>query len=753
MPNIYFKKIDDNFFSMNVEGKAPEVLPKEYHPYPSSKLNHVRIINKISDYDKDFLFSDIIVGNDACVSVNDAIQKLLPLILNFNSSGGSQNTHYYDSPEATLEDFIAKTSDEEKAKIKPGTYVKLKGVDPPKVYWYLGPDINATTSYLDVTANQSIAWDKIDGKPTAAPADIDLTVENAALQTSFIGYKYVNSQLSNTLQNGTVNEPYKTPQTGANGMLFGEVLVIAPNEYAGNVTITNKHNNTLTAAGVSGQYRVVIDGDVTIDAASHRISMENISINGKLTINSTIGLCYFDNITCNVLEVNSNGYIQFGKNCELMGDITKNGTGILVIKDSQLENNGILTENSGSIILSQVDYVTLKHTGGVFIARTGTYITGNTRQADAIVSTAGLNGTSNALYLLDGSTLALSGIYARINKTGSCPWMIGMFLHGKDDVLNGNEILGGLQASDLFAYITPQNYTTINYTIHEHIKGIDAALGTTVSAATIGGVAVPKVNKELQLPASYPNAEKLNGKADTDFVGKTTANAITIRWDGNVLVFTVDGGDDKPVHSAYNADMVDGKHAVDFFQLLGYENLNIDTVSVEGKYRIGADTGGVFPTGAVKQGSHLLFFKWDDNAAYQLYLDHTKNTCWIREKIANAWNTWLAFATKNADGSLTATAFYEDSDERLKTDIAEVDTSVVERVEFRQYIKNGRKEVGVIAQQVLAHFPEAVLMPVDGKQMMSVCYSSILSAKCALYEKKIAMLEQRLQAVEELLHG
>ena len=105
----------------------------------------------------------------------------------------------------------------------------------------------------------------------------------------------------------------------------------------------------------------------------------------------------------------------------------------------------------------------------------------------------------------------------------------------------------------------------------------------------------------------------------------------------------------------------------------------------------------------------------------------------------------------DASGNVTATNFFNRSDERLKFNIEEVDSTSIEKIEFKQYVKNGVKEVGVIAQQVQKYMPDAVLSNDTEDAYLSVNYNSVLSAKCALYEKKIATLEERLSKLEKLL--
>ena len=103
--------------------------------------------------------------------------------------------------------------------------------------------------------------------------------------------------------------------------------------------------------------------------------------------------------------------------------------------------------------------------------------------------------------------------------------------------------------------------------------------------------------------------------------------------------------------------------------------------------------------------------------------------------------------------TIAGSGMFEGSDERLKTDIKDVETTAVENIQFKQYIKDGKHQVGVIAQNVLKHMPDAVHVPENPEEMLFVNYNSVLSAKCALYEKKIATLEERLSKLEKLLNN
>ena len=105
-----------------------------------------------------------------------------------------------------------------------------------------------------------------------------------------------------------------------------------------------------------------------------------------------------------------------------------------------------------------------------------------------------------------------------------------------------------------------------------------------------------------------------------------------------------------------------------------------------------------------------------------------------------------------AGGQINSNAgFYQTSDERSKSNIKKVDTSIAKKIEFKQYIKNDKQEIGVIAQQVLQHMPDAVTVPANSDEMLQVNYHSVLSAKCAQYEEEITELRKELTQLKNII--
>jgi len=93
--------------------------------------------------------------------------------------------------------------------------------------------------------------------------------------------------------------------------------------------------------------------------------------------------------------------------------------------------------------------------------------------------------------------------------------------------------------------------------------------------------------------------------------------------------------------------------------------------------------------------------------------------------------------------SVTATAFYESSDMRLKTLIDEsAQIAGIENLEAKLYEKNGKIELGYFAQDAEKLMPYAVTKNSDG--FLNLSYREVHTAKIARLEKRVAELEKQL---------
>ena len=116
----------------------------------------------------------------------------------------------------------------------------------------------------------------------------------------------------------------------------------------------------------------------------------------------------------------------------------------------------------------------------------------------------------------------------------------------------------------------------------------------------------------------------------------------------------------------------------------------------------------------------------------------------------NVVTTEAVILAVNMDGDLTATgSLAENSDERLKSDIKTVDNALdkINALRGVTYIKNGKRGLGVIAQEVEKVLPEVVI---DGAEYKSVAYGNIVSVLIEAVKEQDLKIE-RLEGLVELM--
>jgi hypothetical protein len=98
-----------------------------------------------------------------------------------------------------------------------------------------------------------------------------------------------------------------------------------------------------------------------------------------------------------------------------------------------------------------------------------------------------------------------------------------------------------------------------------------------------------------------------------------------------------------------------------------------------------------------------------------------------------------------SSGAITASAFFESSDFRLKT-LIEHNPIVagIDNLEAKLYEKNGKIELGYFAQDVEKIMPYAVTKNADG--FLNLSYREVHTAKIARLEKEVAELKAKLNA-------
>jgi hypothetical protein len=94
-------------------------------------------------------------------------------------------------------------------------------------------------------------------------------------------------------------------------------------------------------------------------------------------------------------------------------------------------------------------------------------------------------------------------------------------------------------------------------------------------------------------------------------------------------------------------------------------------------------------------------------------------------------------------GNLTASAFYESSDSRLK-DLLQDDVQIknIENLKAKFYLKEGKQEYGYFAQEAETYMPSAVTRNSNG--YLNLSYREVHTVKIARLEQRVAELEKQL---------
>jgi hypothetical protein len=123
--------------------------------------------------------------------------------------------------------------------------------------------------------------------------------------------------------------------------------------------------------------------------------------------------------------------------------------------------------------------------------------------------------------------------------------------------------------------------------------------------------------------------------------------------------------------------------------------------------------------------------------------------------VSSDWNTfnnkvststlagYLPLTGGTLSGSLTATAFFESSDKRLKKQLeANFSPNNVQDIQTYLYEKGGKIEAGYYAQDVQEIMPYAVAEGQDG--FLAVAYNQVLVAKVQYLENELKALKNEL---------
>jgi len=168
-------------------------------------------------------------------------------------------------------------------------------------------------------------------------------------------------------------------------------------------------------------------------------------------------------------------------------------------------------------------------------------------------------------------------------------------------------------------------------------------------------------------------------------------------------------------------------------------------------------TGGLYPTNSYDFPNAVVMAN-DENWTYGIA--HPGSEYWMQVKYYGTGDDSRGFRVLNVNGNtidfrvngggsgffrntVTATAFYESSDMRLKTLIDEsAQIAGIENLEAKLYEKNGKIELGYFAQDAEKIMPYAVTKNADG--FLNLSYREVHTAKIARLEKRVAELEKQL---------
>lgn len=105
---------------------------------------------------------------------------------------------------------------------------------------------------------------------------------------------------------------------------------------------------------------------------------------------------------------------------------------------------------------------------------------------------------------------------------------------------------------------------------------------------------------------------------------------------------------------------------------------------------------------------------------------------------------WTISAATTCTSSITATAFFESSDSKIKTLLEDkLDYQAIANVTAKYYEKNGKIELGYFAQDFEILLPSAVSKNEDG--LLNLSYREVHTAKIAYLEEEIRQLKKKYE--------
>jgi hypothetical protein len=520
--------------------------------------------------------------------------------------------------------------------------------------------------------------------------------------------------------------------------------VIVTNNITGGGIISVRNNN----AGTSYSGLVLGNDSATTNAGGFLMLGSGFATSGRYTSN---GLYIYTNRTGGITIGAESGTIKFATGTSIKGTMLANGN--LGLNETNPTNLLHLAGASAtpSLRLASVtvgywyDIGRENQTTGDFLIN-GTYNGTSNGTLFRIHQTNFLITTKGSINVRDTSTAAAIGGAAVIGSgefmtTGS---LAGYFFENR---------AGGTVTSSSNWYGWYATSAIVNlYNGNANIFSIAGASGNTKVFGTLGvgrdatapldvyagtGGALTFMQNTQSNGYSGIDIFRQNGThagsvwCANDSAGATNnRNALTIAArTGGEKVIIVGGGYDPTVTGGLtiagseavlqgsNAHLqINGSTSYAYLQLTGSTGGNRNAYFIQ-------NTTGTTSNG-VSAGAAYMYF--DASQQYEFVWGGTS-----RVQITSA-------------GNITATAFFESSDSRLKTLIQNDYKAIgIESVKARLYTKEGKKELGYYAQDVEKILPSAISKKHDG--LLNLSYRQVHTAKIAYLEKRITELEQQLK--------
>lgn len=363
---------------------------------------------------------------------------------------------------------------------------------------------------LGTDGNGNLVWYKVPGITDSQPG-ISYYVDGTVVTTG----------------DGTKETPFKTIQEALTICVDNDTIVIFPGSYSEDLVF----NKTIYLVGIDNS-EVIIFGKTEIET-NHIVYATNINFenNADVMLDNEGTLVLTDG---SLVRPNNNG-------------ITNNGT--LRLENVDIEtyidnlseayfyntsSTGGLVVSSGILIIDSAQKLPMvDHTNGSLILRNSSQIefdnSGSIIGLDVSIRSTATSGS----FLLDNISLKQATGWSKIDKTGTCGWILNHV--GRNpliDVLNGTRQYYLMEATDISSVFEPTNYSISSTafevrsvdetTINDHLAGIDEKLGEAAFSP----------EKISWVSASAPNGG--NGKFNTPF--NSVMMAVDNAVDGDTII-------------------------------------------------------------------------------------------------------------------------------------------------------------------------------------------------------------------------